>query len=95
MSLTQIATDTPGRAYYRRKRATRKSHQEALRCLKRRISDTVHRRMLQDQQASPGGQTVATTDSSAAASTRTDHLFGRVTSRARGTEATTTEQCLA
>jgi transposase len=33
MAITQIARDTPGRAYYRRKRAAGKSHREALRCL--------------------------------------------------------------
>jgi transposase len=48
VALTQIASDTEGRAYYRRKRAEGKTGREALRCLKRRISDRVYRTMLQD-----------------------------------------------
>ena len=39
MALTQIRQATPGRAYYLRKRAEGKSHNEAMRCLKRRLSD--------------------------------------------------------
>ena len=34
MAITQISRDTPGRAYYRRKREAGKSHRKALRCLK-------------------------------------------------------------
>ena len=45
MAITQIRRDTPGRAYYQRKRAAGKSHKEALRCLKRRLSDTVYRHL--------------------------------------------------
>ena len=45
MAITQIGRDTPGRAYYRRKRAAGKSHREALRCLKRRLSDVVYRQL--------------------------------------------------
>ena len=50
MAITQIRHDTPGRAYYRRKRAAGKSHKEALRCLKRRLSDVVYRQLLRDAQ---------------------------------------------
>jgi hypothetical protein len=39
MAITQVRHDTAGRAYYRRERAARKSHKEALRCLKRRLSE--------------------------------------------------------
>jgi transposase len=42
---TQIRLDTPGRAYYRRKLAAGKSTREAMRCLKRRISDALYRRL--------------------------------------------------
>jgi len=42
MAITQIRHDTPGRAYYQRKRAAGKSHREALRCLKRQLSDAVY-----------------------------------------------------
>ena len=43
MAITQICRETSGRTYYRRKRAAGKSHREALRCLKRRLSDVVYR----------------------------------------------------
>ena len=55
MALTQIRTDTEGRAYYQRKRAEGKSKKEALRCLKRRLSDKVYRQMLRDQQRAGSG----------------------------------------
>jgi len=38
----QVRLDTPGRGYYRRKLAAGKTRMEALRCLKRRISDAVY-----------------------------------------------------
>jgi transposase len=44
-AIVQIRHDTPGRAYYRRKLAQGKSTREALRCLKRRISDAVWRQL--------------------------------------------------
>ena len=58
VALTQIASDTEGRVYYRRKRAEGKTGREALRCLKRRISDRVYRTMLRDTQSAgqPAGQ---------------------------------------
>jgi hypothetical protein len=46
--MTQIRNDTPGRAYYERKKAERKSHKEALRALKRRVSDAVYRQRIAD-----------------------------------------------
>ena len=45
---TQIRLDTPGRAYYRRKLAAGKSRREAMRCLKRRISDALYRQLRAD-----------------------------------------------
>jgi transposase len=76
MAITQIRHDGPGRAYYQRKRAAGKSHKEALRCLKRRLSDAVYRRLLLDagnqaQAADPGGHQGATLKSSAAGTTPT------------------------
>ncbi len=69
-ALSQIRLDTDGRAYYRRKRAAGKTHLEALRCLKRRISDAVYRRLLDDTAgaagAGPGGQGGTSQESSAA-----------------------------
>jgi transposase len=65
---TQIRLDTEGRAYYRRKLAAGKTRMEAMRCLKRKISDAIYRQLLADARASgtgPGGQRGATLDSSA------------------------------
>ncbi len=45
---TQIRLDTPGRAYYRRKLAAGKTRAEAMRRLKRRISDALYRQLLAD-----------------------------------------------
>ena len=45
---TQIRLDTPGRAYYRRKLAAGKTRAEAMRCLKRRISDALYRQLRAD-----------------------------------------------
>ena len=47
-ALGQISHDTPGRAYYLRKQAEGKSRKEAMRCLKRRISDAVYRQLRAD-----------------------------------------------
>ena len=72
-AVTQIRLDTEGRVYYRRKRAEGKKPLEALRCLKRRISDALYRQLLADQElaagvepgAGPGGHCGATQQSSA------------------------------
>jgi transposase len=48
MAMVQIRHPTSGQAYYRRKRAEGKSPKEALRCLKRRLSDAVYRCLLAD-----------------------------------------------
>jgi hypothetical protein len=40
---SHVRLDTDGRTYYRRKRAADKTPAEALRCLKRRISDTIYK----------------------------------------------------
>ena len=45
---TQARLNTEGRAYYRRKLAEGKTRMEAMRCLKRRISDAVYRQLLAD-----------------------------------------------
>ena len=46
--MTQIARDTPGRVYYDRKLAEGKTRKEAMRALKRRISDAVWRQLRVD-----------------------------------------------
>jgi transposase len=47
-ALGQISHDTPGRAYYLNTQAQGKSRKEAMRCLKRRISDAVYRQLRAD-----------------------------------------------
>jgi transposase len=47
-AVTQVRNDTPGRAYYLRKQAEGKTRKEALRALKRRISDAVYQKLLAD-----------------------------------------------
>jgi transposase len=47
-AVTQIRHDTPGRAYFQRKIAEGKSKKEAMRSLKRRISDAVWRQLQVD-----------------------------------------------
>jgi transposase len=70
--IVQLRNDTPGRAYYRRKVAAGKTPMEAMRCLRRRLSDVVYRQLAADaraqtpKQAGPGGHSGATLLSSAA-----------------------------
>src|SRR6185369_254920 len=72
----QIRLDTSGRAYYRRKLAAGKRPLEAMRCLKRRISDAIYRQLIADARAvlvtdvdaGPGGHRGASQISSAAGS---------------------------
>ncbi len=47
-AVTQVRHDTPGRAYYQRKITEGKSKKEAMRALKRRISDAVWRQLQVD-----------------------------------------------
>jgi transposase len=75
-AVVQVANHHPeGYAYYQRKRAAGKSNLEALRCLKRRLSDAVYRALLQDlahrEAASPAGHSGATLQSSASDPTPT------------------------
>ena len=66
IAICQIRYPCEGQDYYRRKRADGKSPLEALRCLKRRLSDVVYRCLLEDLAAkSPGGQLGASVQSSA------------------------------
>jgi transposase len=51
IAICQARHDTEGRAYYRRKLAEGKSEKEALRCLKRRISDAVYKQLRADWEA--------------------------------------------
>ena len=47
-AVTQVGHDTPGRVYYLRKQAEGKTRKEAMRALKRHISDAVYQRLLAD-----------------------------------------------
>lgn len=47
-AVTQVRHDTPGRAYYLAKQAEGKTRKEALRALKRRVSDAVYRQLVLD-----------------------------------------------
>jgi transposase len=57
MAMVQVRRPSAGQAYYRRKLAEGKSPREALRCLKRRLSDAIYRCLLahQHRQPSPVG----------------------------------------
>jgi len=86
MAVVQLRTrTTEGRAYYDRKTAAGKRPNEAMRCLKRRLSDIVYRTMLDD---------VVTTSGTGRTPGRVTHIqrgrltaphrhFGSVTSRTR------------
>ncbi len=47
-AVTQVGHNTPGRAYYLRKQAEGKTRKEAMRALKRHISDAVYQRLVTD-----------------------------------------------
>jgi transposase len=86
-AITQIRhSHSDGRAYYDKKIAEGKTHKEALRSLKRRISDALYARLRADArqaagnaQAGPGGQPGNDSDSSAAGSHPGHRLFGQAT----------------
>jgi hypothetical protein len=73
MAVVQLRNPSTGRTYYDRRKANGKTSMEAMRALKRRLSNVVYAHMLADRHrretASPGGQSGATTDSSATGST--------------------------
>ena len=50
IAVCQARSDPRGGAYHRKKLAEGKSRREAMRCLKRRISDTVYRVLVADSQ---------------------------------------------
>ena len=51
IAICQARSDAPGGGYYRKKIAEGKSRKEALRCLKRRVSDAVFRSLVDDSRA--------------------------------------------
>jgi transposase len=73
MATVQLRNPTTGREYYDRRKAEGKTSMEAMRALKRRLSDIVYRHMLNDALApptiagtGPGGHPGTTTSSSTA-----------------------------
>jgi len=71
MAVVQLRNATEGRAYFDRRVAGGKTTMEAMRALKRRLSDIVYRTMVADAAAAgagPGGHRDDDTDSSAAGS---------------------------
>ncbi|WP_405136665.1 IS110 family transposase [Nocardia sp. NBC_01388] len=73
MAVVQQCGYGGGRVYVKKRKAEGKTQKEALRALKRRLSNTVYNRMVADQRrrekASPGGQSGASADSCATGST--------------------------
>jgi transposase len=51
VATSQAMSDAPGGTYYRKKIDEGKSNKEALRCLKRRVSDAVYKSLVADSQA--------------------------------------------
>jgi len=72
MATVQLRNPGPGRTYYDRRKAEGKTSMEAMRALKRRLSDIVYRHLVDDAAAhmvtSPGGQRGNVSDSSATGS---------------------------
>ena len=95
MAIVALRNDTEGRRYFDRRVAAGKTNMEAMRCLKRRLSDIVYKQMRDDakrQAASPAGHPGATLQSSAADShpdidTSDQSLPGPATSQPRTTLA--------
>jgi hypothetical protein len=72
MARVQIRNPSAGRDYYDRKKTDGKAPMEAMRCVKRKLSDIVYQQMLNDavrhQETGPGGQQGNDSDSSATSS---------------------------
>jgi transposase len=62
MAMVQVRRPSAGQAYYQRKLAEGKSPKEALRCLKRRLSDAVFRCLLLDQRPLKAARSGASPD---------------------------------
>jgi transposase len=98
-AITQIRfAHSPGRAFFERKVVEGKTKKEAVRALKRRISDVVYRQLVLDARTvtGPGGQAGTTLHSSVAGSTprrptlRMSHSRTRPNARTRTAPTKTT-----
>jgi transposase len=82
MARVQLRNPSVGRDYYERKKADGKAPMEAMRCVKRRLSDIVYQQMLNDAvrtRTGPGGQRGNDSESSATGSQPQRQLFGQAT----------------
>lgn len=87
MATVQLRNPTEGRAYYDRRKAEGKTSMEAMRALKRRLSNIVYKTMVDDAithavtgtRTGPGGQRGNDSDSSATGSQPQHRLFGQAT----------------
>ena len=91
-AIVQIRHDTEGRAYYRRKLAAGKTPMEALRCLKRRLSDVVYRQLISrrptGRRCGPGRALRGDSRIQRGRLTPAHRHFGSATSRTRSHDAT-------
>jgi transposase len=87
MATVQLRNATEGRAYYDRRTGDGKTSMEAMRALKRRLSNIVYKAMLDDAirhaasgaRTGPGGQRDSDSDSSATGSQSQHRHFGQAT----------------
>jgi transposase len=83
MATVQLRNPTEGRAYFDRRKADGKTSMEAMRALKRRLSNIVYHHMLDDAirgtTTGPGGQRGNDSDSSATGSQPLHRHFGQAT----------------
>jgi transposase len=72
MAVVQLRNPTEGRSYFDAKKAAGKTSMESMRALKRRLSNLIYTKLVDDQTnrevASPGGQQGNVSDSSATGS---------------------------
>ena len=95
-AISQIRLDTDGRVYYRRKRAEGKKSLEAIRCLKRRISDAIYRQLARGRTTrrrrgrwhGPGRALRGDSSIQRGRPAPAHRHFGSATSRTRGEDAT-------
>ncbi len=102
-AISQIRLATDSRVYYRRKRAEGKKSLEAIRCLKRRISDAIYRQLVEDAQRAaiesvgtgPGGHCRAAQESSAVDLPLRVDTSDQPLPGPRGEDATSPSECRA
>ena len=102
-AVTQLRHPGPGRDYYQRKLAEKKKPKEALRCLKRRISDAIYRQLVADarrDRAGPGRALGGDYEDQRGQPNPDGRLFDQATTRAptagyarRSKGVLTTERC--